>query len=263
MSDPLAAAAERLRAAGVENPRREARLLWDLANHEETGFARYVLRRGVREPFAYLSGHREFYGLDFAVGPGCLIPRPDTETLIETALRLRPDRSARLSIIDLGTGSGCLLVTLLSLYPNAHGVGIDVSPEALAWAARNLEAHKLADRASLIETGWPEESSPGFDLVISNPPYIPSADIAALEPEVRDFEPRGALDGGPDGLAVYRLLAPRVVRMLAPGGLALIEIGQGQGADTSSIFSEYGLRPLEINHDLAGVPRCLALAAAS
>lgn len=273
MSDPLAAAAERLRTAGVENPRREARLLWDLAQSGSTPsaagqesaalFESFVTRRAAREPYAYIAGRREFYGLEFAVGPGCLIPRPDTETLIETALRLRPDRKAPLSIIDLGTGSGCLLVTLLSLYPNARGVGIDTSPDALAWAGRNLTAHDLGDRASLIETEWPEEASPGFDLMVSNPPYIPSADIAGLEPEVREFEPRAALDGGPDGLEVYRVLAPRVVRMLAPNGIALIEFGQGQERTTSTIFLEAGLRVLEINHDLAGVPRCLALSAAS
>ncbi len=264
-----------LRAAEIESPRREARLLQDLAQSSSTAlagegdhraamvegaFAQYVARRAAHEPFAYISGHREFYGLDFRVGPGCLIPRPDTETLIETALRHRPDRTAKLSILDLGTGSGCLLATLLTLYPNAHGVGIDSAPDALRWARENVAAFHLEDRATLIETEWPEEASPGFDLIVSNPPYIPSAEIETLAPEVRDFEPSAALDGGPDGLAAYRVLIPRVVRLLAPTGLALFEIGRGQCDAVSTIVSETGLKLLEINHDLAGIPRCVLLA---
>lgn len=266
-------AAERLRAAGVENPRREARLLWDLArSHSSTAtagegdrraatvegaFAAFVARRAAREPFAYIAGRKEFWGLDFRVGPGCLIPRPDTETLIETALTLFPDRSAPLAVLDLGTGSGCLLIAALTEYPNARGVGIDRSPEALRWARENLAAHKLEDRATLIESDWPEEASPGFDLILSNPPYIPSGETAGLAPELAGYEPLAALDGGPDGLDAYRALAGRVGSCLVPAGKALLEIGHGQADAVCRLMAGSALKLLEINHDLAGIPRCL------
>lgn len=138
-----------------------------------------------------------------------LIPRPETETLIEQILRRVPDRATPLSILDLGTGSGCLLIAALKELPNARGVGIDASSEALLWAERNVRANALEDRATLIETGWLEEAQPGFDIVLSNPPYIPAADLVGLEPEVTRYEPRAALDGGPDGLDAYRALAPK------------------------------------------------------
>ena len=218
-------------------------------------FETYIARRAAREPLAYITGTKEFWSLDFAVGPGVLIPRPDSETLIETALRLYPDKAVPLSILDLGTGSGCLLIAALKEFPNAHGVGIDSSPEALAWARRNLAAHRLEDRASLIETGWLEEASPGFDLTLANPPYIPTADIAGLAPEVAGHEPRAALDGGPDGLAAYRALAPRIARVLAPSGHALLEIGQGQGDAVATLLAAAGLEVPAINPDLAGIAR--------
>jgi len=218
-------------------------------------FERLIARRAAREPLAYITGAKEFWSLDFAVGPGVLIPRPDSETLIETALRHYPDQAAPLAILDLGTGSGCLLIAALKEFPNAHGVGIDSAPEALAWARRNLAAHRLEDRASLIETGWLEEASPGFDLILTNPPYIPTADIAGLAPEVADHEPRAALDGGLDGLSAYRALAPRIARLLAPSGNALLEIGKGQGDAVATLLAAAGLQVPGIYPDLAGIPR--------
>ncbi|MEJ0044390.1 MAG: peptide chain release factor N(5)-glutamine methyltransferase [Rhizomicrobium sp.] len=275
MSDPLAAAVARLRDAGVDNPRLDARLLWEFARSLSSPavagegdreavegaaagrlFETLIARRAAREPLAYITGAKEFWSLAFAVGPGVLIPRPDTETLIEELIRLTPDRSAPLSILDLGTGSGCLLVAALTEYPAAHGVGIDSAPEALAWARRNVAAHGLQARASLIETAWPEEASPGFDAILANPPYIPTAEIDTLEPEVSRYEPRPALDGGPDGLAAYRTLAPRIARLLKPSGSAFFEFGAGQADAVSAIMTSAGLRTMKIAPDLAGIARC-------
>jgi release factor glutamine methyltransferase len=246
----------RLRAAGVESGRMDARLLWDYARNPDV-FEMLIARRAAREPLAYITGLKEFWSLNFAVGPGCLIPRPDTETLIEELTRLVPDRAAPFSLLDLGTGSGCILVAALSEFPNAHGIGIDASPDALYWAIRNVAAHKLQTRASLIETGWLEEASPGFDVVLSNPPYIPTATIGTLEPEVRDHEPRQALDGGPDGLDAYRALAPRIGSLLRLGGHALLEIGIGQEGDVSALMSAAGLEVLRTVKDLAGIARAI------
>ena len=216
-----------------------------------------ISRRAAREPLAYITGRREFWSLSFAVGPGVLIPRPDSETLIETLLRLRSDRTAPLSILDLGTGSGCLLIAALTEYPNATGAGIDSSPDALRWAVTNLAAHHLAARAALIETAWPEEARPGFDVILSNPPYIPTAEIETLEPEVSRFEPRAALDGGADGLDAYRALAPRIARLLKPSGLAILELGQGQGGAVTALMTAAGLEVPQIAPDLAAIPRAL------
>lgn len=258
MSDPVAEAATRLKAAGIANPRLDARLLWEFAQKNTPElFESLLLRRIAREPLAYITGHKEFWSLDFAVGPGVLIPRPDSETLIEEVLRTYPDRAAPLSLLDLGTGSGCLLVAALKEYPNAHGVGIDLSPDALAWARRNVAAHHLEDRATLIESGWLEEASPGFDILLSNPPYIRSADIAALQPEVARFEPAAALDGGPDGLDVYRALTPRIGHLLKPAGRAFLELGAGQGEAVAELLAAGGLGLDHFAADLAGIPRCL------
>jgi len=268
VSDPVVAGAQRLRDAGVDNPRLDARLLWEHAGRIQQSalvaydrrdyiFDKLVARRAAREPLAYITGHKEFWSLDFAVGPGCLIPRPDTETLIEELTRIVADRAASLSFLDLGTGSGCILIAALKEFTNAHGVGVDSSAEALAWASRNVAAHKLEDRVSLIETGWLEEASPGFDVVLSNPPYIPSADIAALDPEVRDHEPLAALDGGPDGLDAYRALSMRITRLLRPGGHALLEIGLGQADAVSRLLADGNLQVLRTVKDLAQIPRAI------
>jgi release factor glutamine methyltransferase len=270
VSDPVVAAVERLREAGVGNPRLDARLLWEHAKRIEAGalvasgraqglFESFVARRAAREPLAYITGHKEFWSLDFAVGPGVLIPRPDSETLIEETRRTYPDQKAALSILDLGTGSGCLLAAALREYPNAHGVGVDQSADALAWARTNVAAHRLEDRTTLIESGWLEEASPGFDVLLCNPPYIPTADIAALEPEVARYEPRAALDGGPDGLDAYRALAPRIGRLLKSSGRAFLEIGAGQAEPVVALLAEQGLRLERIAADLAGIPRCLVV----
>jgi release factor glutamine methyltransferase len=269
---PVAEAAKRLAVAGVANARLDARLLWDHAHMMEAGalvardegraialFDRFVARRQAREPLAYIVGRKEFWSLDFAVGPGVLIPRPDTETLIDALLKTFTDSQASLSILDLGTGSGCLLIAALKEYPRAHGVGVDASAEALAFAGQNIKRHGLEVRATLIESGWLEEASPGFDVLLCNPPYIPTAEIERLEPEVKRHEPRSALDGGPKGLDAYRALAPRISRLLAPRGRAFLEIGAGQSGAVHDILEANHLKVAAIIPDLAGIPRCVVL----
>ncbi|HEY0107149.1 MAG TPA: peptide chain release factor N(5)-glutamine methyltransferase [Rhizomicrobium sp.] len=264
MSDPLASAIVRLREAGIAGPRLDARLLWEFAHKSdlppeggsEALFESLIVRRAAREPLAYLVGAKEFWSLDFAVGPGVLIPRPDSETLIGELLRRHPGRAEPLAILDLGTGSGCLLVAALTEYPNARGVGIDSSAEALAYARANIAAHGLQDRATLIESGWLDGAEPGFDVVLSNPPYIPTAEIDGLEPDVARYEPRAALDGGPDGLDAYRALAVRIGSLLKPAGHAFLELGQGQAGAVTGLMAAQGLQTPEIGVDLAGIPRC-------
>ncbi len=264
-------AARLLAEACIENPRGEARLLLahvlDVARDQTLGgalhltppqqaeFAAAVTRRAGHEPFAYIAGRKEFWSLDLQVGPGVLVPRPDTETLIEEALRLLPDRDAPLRIADLGTGSGALLLAALREYPNASGVGFESSPQAYRWAQTNAATH-TPDRAQIRLENWDAAEGP-FDLVFSNPPYIPAGDIAALAPDVAQFEPHAALDGGPDGLEAYRALANLLPRLLAPGGLAILEIGAGQALEP--VFGACGLVWRHIAPDLAGIPRALVL----
>jgi release factor glutamine methyltransferase len=263
-------AVKRLKNAGVDNPRLDARLLWEHADRiQKSALVAYdrrdaifdglVARRAAREPLAYITGHKEFWSLDFAVGPGCLIPRPETEIIIEQAKKLYPDRAAPLAVLDLGTGSGCLLIATLTAYRNARGIGIDLSPDALVWAERNIGAHKLDARASLIETEWVEEASPGFDLVLSNPPYIPAAEIDNLQPEISIYEPRVALEAGVDGLDAYRALTARIARLLKPSGHALLEIGAGQAEAVSLLAVRANLQLIDVVADLAGIPRVLVL----
>jgi release factor glutamine methyltransferase len=269
--DPVADATRRLAEAGNESARLDARLLWQFAQDVEAGalvakgraiplFESFVRRRLVHEPLAYILGHKEFWSLSFAVGPGVLIPRPDSETLIEALCKTIPDRAAQLSILDLGTGSGCLLVAALSEYPNAKGVGVDSSPTALDWARKNIKALGLEARARLIESDWLGQAPATFEVIVCNPPYIAAAAIEELAPDVRLFEPRSALDGGFDGLDAYRALAPRISRWLAPGGRAFFEIGAGQEAAVRAILEAGNLTVPSVFADLSGHPRCVAAA---
>jgi release factor glutamine methyltransferase len=214
-----------------------------------------VARRVAREPLAYITGRRAFWSLDLVVGPGVLVPRPDTETLIEEARRIFPDRDAPLSIADLGTGSGAILLAALAEFPRARGVGFESSPEAFAYARANAAGQ---DRTEMLLEDWSQAPRHGFDLVFCNPPYIPSADIESLEPEVRLYEPRAALDGGADGLDAYRALAELLPKLLRPGGRAILEIGIGQADAMEPLFA--GLEMAGIAPDLAGIPRALVLA---
>ncbi len=251
----MLAAAARLAKTGSDSARLEARLLWEHAQKTGQDFDALVARRGAREPVAYILGHKEFWSLDFAVGPGVLVPRPDTETLIEEALRLVPDRNAPLRIADLGAGSGAILAAALKEFPHATGIGFESSPEAFGYAAANA-ARLVGARAQVRPQEWDRAEEP-FDLVFSNPPYIPSDEIESLAPDVSRFEPRAALDGGPDGLRAYRALAELLPRIMVPGGHALLEIGQGQDDSVAKLFA--GLELLRIAPDLSGIPRCVIL----
>jgi len=221
-------------------------------------FEALLCAREARVPVAHLLGEREFWSAILEVGPAVLVPRPETETLIEAALEAFPDRAAPLRILDLGTGSGCLLVALLREFPLAFGLGVDRSAEALAVARRNLDRHGLAPRARLLRGSWADALAGPFDLVVANPPYLPTGEIAGLEPEVAHHEPRAALDGGQDGLDAYRELLPALPRLLAPEGVACVEIGAGQGEPVAKLARATGLR-VAGRSDLAGILRCLVL----
>jgi release factor glutamine methyltransferase len=212
---------------------------------------------------AYILGEREFWGLTFKVTPAVLVPRPDSETVIEAVLAVMPDRERAWRILDLGLGSGCLLLTLLREYPRAQGIGLDVSPEALAVAQENAEALGVAGRARLMagdwrEPGWDKQVGGPVDLVVSNPPYIESAAIDRLMPEVSAFEPRLALDGGVDGLDAYRAIAAAIPKLATRGGYFVVEIGAGQVPEITRILTSTGLVPLTPSKDLGGIERVIA-----
>jgi release factor glutamine methyltransferase len=260
LNGALSAAAEKLAVAGIDSARLDARLLWEYTQGDAEKFEAALQRRLARESVAAITGRKGFWSLELEVGPGVLIPRPDTETLIEEALRLVPDRTARLRIADLGTGSGAILLAALAEFPNATGVGFESSFEAHRYAKAN--ADRLAPgRAEIRLADWGtaplECQNEHFDLVFSNPPYIPTAEIESLAPEVAVHEPHAALDGGPDGLAAYRALGALLPAILKPGGHALLEIGQGQAEAMEPLFP--GLELIRIAPDLSGIPRCVVL----
>ncbi len=275
----MAATARVSAASGVESPRRDARVLVALASGLDAAqvagypertldppvrqaFERLVARRMAREPVSRLAGRREFWSLAFGLSPDTLDPRPDSETLVAAALARIPDRAAPLRLLDLGTGTGCLLLALLSELPNAWGVGVDLAPGAARQARRNAAAIGLESRAFFAVGGWAAAIGRGFDVVLANPPYVPSAAIAGLEPEVARFEPRAALDGGGDGLQAYREIAPDLARLMAPGGFAVIEVGYGQAGPAAEILLAQGLDEAARHRDFAGIERCLVMARA-
>ena len=259
MSDSiLHDAARRLAAAGIDNPRLDARLLLAHATGDAVRLEFFIRRRAAREPLAYITGQKEFWSLNFEVGPGVLIPRPETETVIEQALAFFPERAAPLKVLDLGTGTACLPVAFLKEFPKARGLGVDRSDEARFYALRNVARHCLADRCEIRGGDWDEAVAGAYDVVLSNPPYIRTADLAGLEPEVR-YEPVLALDGGPDGLSAYRALAPALARLLSPSGRAFVEIGAGQSAEVGAVLAQSGLIVNKVAPDLAGIPRVLVV----
>jgi release factor glutamine methyltransferase len=266
--------AVRLAEAGIENARAEAWLLLAAATGRDPaalitgagdaldpaarGRLENLLRRRIaREPIAYILGEKEFWSLPLAVGPGVLIPRSETETLVEAALDAIPDRRAKQRVLDLGTGSGCILLALLSELGNAAGLGVDASAAALETARANAARLGLAGRARFREGDWGRGLSGPFDLIVSNPPYVAAPDWQSLQPEIRDFEPRAALLAGVDGLDAYRALAPDGLRLLATCGRLVLEIGQGQGDAVAAILAAHGLDVVERRRDLAGIERCL------
>lgn len=270
--EALISAGKRLEGAGVSSARLDARLLLaevlkvdphvlfaypenDLTAEEDERFASLLERRAAREPVSHILGRREFWSLPFTVTNAVLDPRPDTETLIEAVLEQAPDREKPLRILDLGTGSGCILLTLLSEYPNASGVGVDISEAALSVAKKNARDLELDRRADFIQGSWGKNIEGPFDVIVSNPPYIPEGEIDGLEPEVARFEPRLALSGGMDGLDCYRLLAPNIASLLVPGGVAALEIGIGQNKNVEDLLIRAGLRSLPAKCDLSAIIR--------
>jgi release factor glutamine methyltransferase len=223
-----------------------------------SAIAQALCRRLAGEPLWRILGEREFWGLTFRLSPQMLEPRPDTETLVDAALAIFSARKAEaLRVLDLGTGTGCLLVALLSEFRQATGLGIDLSAEACAAATRNAEINGVGDRAVFRRGDWTEGLEEVFDLIVSNPPYIRSDAIAGLAREVRDHDPLLALDGGRDGLDPYRIFAATLARCLAPGGRIVLEIGAGQEAQVVALMQDGGFRHLGSRSDLGGHVRAL------
>jgi release factor glutamine methyltransferase len=266
------ALADRLRDRGFDTPDLDARLIVGhalgldhralaidaarvLTPAETERLDAAVARRLAHEPVARILGTKEFWSLPLRVTPDVLVPRPETETVVEAALAVI-DRGRSLRIADLGVGSGAILLALLSELPAATGIGTDRATRALAVARDNARSLGLADRASFAACDFGAAIAGPCDLVVSNPPYIPTHDIATLAPDVRDFDPRSALDGGSDGLAAYRAIAADAKRLLAPGGWLAAEIGIGQADAVAALFAQAGLAiPHAPRHDLAGRPR--------
>lgn len=220
-----------------------------------------VERRLQHEPVSRIAGRREFWSLPFALGRDVLDPRPDSETLVEEALGHLPDIDGRYRLLDLGTGSGCLLLSLLAERPGSWGLGIDLALGATHVAQANARALGLADRASFVVGDWIQAIGGRFDLLICNPPYIAEGERAGLAPEVRDYDPSLALFAGDDGLDVYRALAPVVGLALRPGGTAVFEVGLGQAGSVTQLMAENGLESVSTRSDLAGIDRALAFQA--
>ena len=272
----LEGAVRRLSAAGIDSARLDARLLLgdvlrlempDLVGHperplaeeERERFGDLIERRCRHQPVSQLLARREFWGLTFRVTADTLTPRPETETLIEAALAGIPDRGQPLRILDLGTGTGCLLLALLHELPMAIGLAIDRSPAALSVARANAEVLGLRERAEFRLGNWTEGVAESFDLIVSNPPYITTGEMRQLAPEVVQHEPRLALHGGDDGLDCYRAIAAGLPGRLRPDGRVLLEIGANQGDSVSAVFAAAGLHCDARRSDLAGLPRCLVL----
>ena len=269
----LIAAREVLQQSGIAEPRREASSLmtyaldkpsafliahpeYELKATENGLFNDIVKRRSNREPFQYIVGHQEFYGLDFEVSPAVLIPRPETEILVEDAIEtLRALDNP--TFCEIGVGSGCISVSILHNVKNATAVGVDISDKALAMARRNAATHQVADRIKFIEGDVFGGLAGKFDMIVSNPPYIPDGDVMELQPEVRDFEPHDALDGGPDGLNIVRRIARESPEHLTSRGVLLVEIGFDQSGAVSELFDLSMWETPVFLPDLQGVARVL------
>lgn len=272
VADALLQGARRLRAAGIDQPRLEARLLLGHALGRGSAaliacgpelvpvgaFDALLARREAKEPLAYITGTKEFWSLPFAVSPATLIPRPDSETVVAAALAARPDDGRPLQVLDLGTGTGCLILAILHERPAAYGVGVDLAPEAVVLAARNAAALGLAGRVAFVCGDWASCLLGPFDLVVGNPPYVRSAEMTRLMPDVMQYEPQLALDGGSDGLAAYRRIITGLADWLAPHGAAVLELGIGQAEDVTVLARDAGFTAV-IRPDLAGIPRALVL----
>jgi release factor glutamine methyltransferase len=274
-ADALAALVETFQRSGIESPAREARISLCAASGvsqtalivapgEPLGVAaarvrEFAARRAAGEPLSRIVGKREFWGLSLTISPQVLDPRPETESIVEAAISILSDRrDDPLRILDLGVGSGSILCALLAEFPDARGVGVDISAGAANIARGNIETCGLARRAETRVGDWTQGLERQFDLIVSNPPYIPTADLAWLPREVRDFDPWLALDGGVDGLAAFRRLMPEARSLLAPGGSLIAEFGAGQAADVIAIAKHCGFADVTTCKDLAGRDRVVA-----
>lgn len=269
----------KLRRAGIESPRLEARMMVahvlgidcrSLSDYEEElddiqkfELENLVAERLTHKPLDKVLGYKGFYKYRFEVSPAVLSPRPDTEVLVEAAVDYIQKNNAA-AVLDLGTGSGCILLSILADCPGVTGVGFDKSGEALEIAVRNAYDLGVAEQVKFLQGTWYNDRlnrdlGRTFDVIVSNPPYIKSAEVDRLEPEVRDFDPRIALDGGSDGLHDYRQLSRVVPPLLNPGGALFLEVGEGQAGEVVKIFEAAGLKPLQIIKDLSGTDRCIIL----
>ena len=280
IAETILQGAHQLRRAGVPEARREAGSLLAyvlncdrtfILSHAEDAisdeqaerFRGFLDRRAQGEPLQYITANQEFFGLDFEVTKDVLIPRPETELLIETALKLFP-RSADVFFCDVGTGSGCIVVTLLHQLPQARAVALDISPGALAVARRNAARHSVTERVDFIVSDCfaalsARDPQPSFDLIVSNPPYVEEGAMASLQREVRDYEPRNALAAGPDGLAIIRRLLLEAPGFVKAGGYFLLEIGFNQAAAVEQLLDPRIWKLIRIYEDLQGIQRTVAL----
>ena len=270
----LSNAAKILRSSGSEQPRREAASLlafalekdktfliahpeYELSNVEERRFRRFLKRRACREPFQYITGKQEFYGLDFLVTPDVLIPRPETELIVETAIEILCGET-RAQFCEVGVGSGCISVSILHEKKSASAIGFDISNKALKVAQKNAETHQVIERLELkVSDVFEALRGEKFDLIVSNPPYISSEDTKNLQAEVRDFEPLMALTDGIDGFAIIEKIVTGAPTFLKDGGFLLLEIGFGQASRVSQMFSPGIWTYIEILPDLQGIPRMM------
>lgn len=266
---------KRLREAGIPEPRLEAQLLLSLVTHrprafvaaglvssllpeEEEALERLVQARERRMPLAYLRGTQEFYGLSFRVTQATLIPRPETELLVERGIAFLKQNPHSL-FLDVGTGSGCIAITLLTHLPNAFGIASDISAQALAIAHYNATQMGVLSRLLLVRAHLLSGFKPHrFELIVSNPPYIPSAEVPTLQPEVREHEPLEALDGGSDGLYFHRMLIEQARELLRPGGMLLLEVALGQASHVKDLLAANGYTAIEVMRDLASIERAVS-----
>jgi release factor glutamine methyltransferase len=277
IAEALRLMAQHFRVNGIEDAVADARILLGhalrvdraqlMAQSERLLEAREIdtvlplaARRLKGEPVARILSRKEFWSLALGLTPDVLVPRPETETVVEAALdRVLRDglRLERLRVLDIGTGSGALLLALLKEMPNATGTGTDIDAGALACARANAKRHNLAGRCSFVACDIAAGLAGPFDLIVSNPPYIARGEIARLEPEVRDYDPKVALDGGKDGLDAYRAIAAAAPRLLAPAGRLIVELGAGQELSVRTLFTNTGLAIVTVRNDLSGIPRAL------
>lgn len=269
-------ASQELSEAGIDNPRLDARIIFqhvsklpqeviylspelEISKEIITEYFKLISKRSKHEPVAKIIGSKSFWISDFAVNSSTLDPRPDSEVIIEAALKILIERDGKFRFLDLGTGSGCLLISLLQEFTNATGIGVDVSKEALEMALHNVKQHDLSNRVDLLNQNWADGITEKFDLIVSNPPYIPRDDIIELKEDVKFYDPMLALDGGIDGLDPYRYLAKQIKYILKKDAFAIFEFGFEQGEAIRSIFQESGYIVERMLFDLNNIERAIII----